>query len=82
MQSISPEVVFRGINAWQEALPKIANITTRPLVLGRSKNTNILRKKICEDLKQIELEVFSANLNFDCCQEDLARLKEILLRDN
>ena len=81
MQSISPEVVFRGINAWPEALPKIANITKRPLILGRSKKTNILRKRICEDLKQIELEVFNANLNFDCCQEDLARLREILLRD-
>ena len=82
MQLISPEVVFRGKESWLEALPKIAKLTNRPLILGRSNKTNNLRKKIYDDLKQLELDVYVANLQFDCCQEDLLRLKEIALRNN
>ena len=81
MQSISPEVVFRGKNAWLEALPKITKLTKRPLILGRSKNTNYLRKKIYEDLKKLKLDVFNANLQFDCCKEDLLRISEIVLKN-
>ena len=79
MQSISPEVIFRGNNSWLEALPEIAKLTSRPLILGRSNNTNELRKKIYSDLKDLGLEVFVANLQFDCCQEDISRLMEIVL---
>jgi len=79
MQLISPEVVFRGKDSWLEALPKIAKLTNFPLLLGRSNNTNTIRKRIYEDLKQIDIQVFVENLKFDCCQEDLLRLKEIAL---
>ena len=75
MHLISPETVFRGINAWSEALPRITKLTKRPLILGRSKKTIYLRKKIYEDLKQRKLDVVTANLEFDCCKEDLSRVK-------
>ena len=46
MQSISPETIFRGNDAWQKALPQITNFTKSPLVLGRSVSTNSIKNKI------------------------------------
>jgi len=51
MQSISPETIFRGNDAWEKALPQITKLTKNPLVLGRSIYTNDLRNKILKDLK-------------------------------
>ena len=65
MQSISPEIVFRGIDAWKKALPQITKFTKSPLILGRGINTNILRGKIFKDLKDQNLNVSSANLLFN-----------------
>ena len=79
MQSISPETIFRGSGAWLEALPRITKLTNRPLLLGRSNKTNNLRKKIHKDLSDHNLSVYSANLQFDCCHEDLSRIKNIVL---
>ena len=67
MQSISPEIIYRGDDAWEEALPKISDLTKSPLILGRSIHTNNLRNKIFIDLKSQALNVNSANLQFDCC---------------
>ena len=75
MQSISPETIFRGIDAWEKALPQIAELTKSPLILGRGINTNNLRNKIFIDLKNQKLSVKSANLQFDCCYEDISRIK-------
>ena len=82
MQSISPEIVFRGNVAWDESLPQIIKLTKSPLVLGRGINTNNLRNKIVFDLKNQNLKVNSANLQFDCCYEDISRIKEIILKNN
>ena len=82
MQSISPEMIFRGEDAWEKALPQIAKLTKRPLILGRSLHTQNLRNKIFIDLKNQNLDVKSANLEFDCCYEDISRLKNIILRGN
>jgi len=71
MQSISPETIFRGNNAWENSLPHITKLTKSPLILGRGINTNILRNKIFNDLKNQNLNVNSANLQFDCCYEDI-----------
>ena len=71
MQSISPEVIFRGEKAWQRSIPEIKRLTNRPLVIGRSESTNSLRNKICSDLKNYNFEVFSSKLEFDCCYEDI-----------
>ena len=44
MQSISPENIYRGIDAWQKAIPQITELIKSPLILGRSNSTKILRK--------------------------------------
>ena len=35
MQSISPEIIYRGNGAWEKALPQIVQITKSPLILGK-----------------------------------------------
>ena len=82
MQSISPETIFRGNDAWEKALPQITNLTKSPLILGRSVHTNDIKNKIFRDLKKSELNVNSANLQFDCCYEDFSIIKEIILNYN
>ena len=52
MQSISPETIFRGNDAWGKALPLISNLTKNPLILGRSIHTNDIKNKIIRDLKK------------------------------
>ncbi len=81
MQSISPETIFRGNHAWQKSLPQIIKLTKRPLVLGRGINTNKLRNKIFNDLKNKNVNVNFANLKFDCCYEDISRVKNIILKN-
>ena len=82
MQSISPETIFRGNFAWEKSLPQITKLTKRPLILGRGINTNNLRNKIFNDLKNHDLNVYFANLHFDCCYEDISRVKDIILKNN
>jgi len=82
MQSISPETIYRGNDAWEKALPQITKLTKRPLILGRSFHTLNLRNKICEDLKNHDLNVNSDNLGFDCCYEDISRVKDIIFKNN
>ena len=73
MQSISPEIIFRGNDAWEESLPQITKLTKRPLILGKSKYTHDLRNKIFLDLKNHNVYANNANLHFDCCDEDISR---------
>ena len=82
MQSISPEIIFRGNDAWEKALPQITKLTQKPLILGRSIQTQNLRNKIFRDLNNQNLSVSSANLHFDCCYEDISRVKDIILESN
>jgi len=82
MQSISPEIIFRGNYAWQKSLPQITKLTKSPLILGRGIHTNNLRNRIFNDLKNQNLNVTSANLEFDCCYEDISRVKNIILENN
>jgi len=82
MQSISPETIFRGSDAWENSLDQISRLTKSPLILGRGVNTNNLRKKILIDLKNQQLNVDSANLHFDCCLEDISRIKSIISKNN
>jgi len=70
MQSISPETIYRGNYAWEKSLPQITKLTKSPLILGRGIQTNNLRNKIFNDLKNQKLNVNSANLQFDCCYEE------------
>ena len=82
MQSISPEIIFRGNYAWQKSLPQITKLTKSPLILGRGIHTNNLRNRIFNDLKNQNLNVNIANLEFDCCYEDISRVKNIILKNN
>ncbi len=82
MQSISPEIIFRGNYAWEKALPEICSLTKNPLVLGRSIYTLNIRNKILIDLKDKNLSVDSTNLEFDCCFEDISRIKNLILKNN
>ena len=81
MQSISPEIVFRGDDAWEKALPQIINLTKSPLILGRSNKTHNLRSKIFRDLESKSLRVNSSNLQFDCCYEDISKIRNIILNN-
>ena len=82
MQSISPETIFRGNDAWSKALPLITKLTKRPLILGRSIYTNNLRNKIFNDLKNQNINVDNTNLKFDCCYEDISRITNIISTNN
>ena len=82
MQAISPEIIFRGKDAWKKALLEITNLTKNPLVLGRSKYTNDIKNRIFRDLKNKKLNVNITNLQFDCCYEDISRVKNIILENN
>ena len=82
MQSISPEILFRGNDAWEKAIPQITKLTKSPLILGRSSKTDNLRSKIARDLKIQNLNVDSANLQFDCCFEDISKVKKIIIKNN
>ncbi len=70
--------MLRGDGAWQEALPKIAALTKRPLLLGRSSATAGLREQLRTDLEAQGLVVNSAELAHDCCERDLQRLSHHL----
>ncbi len=82
MQSISPEIIFRGEDAWEQALPQISKFTKKPLILGRNINTQNLRDKIFRDLKSQSLFPGSGYLQFDCCFEDILRIKNLILKNN
>ena len=82
MQLISPERIFRGNGVWYEALPEIKKVTKRPLLLGRSFSTNEIRRQIYKDLKNENFDIHISNLEFDCCYEDLTRLKKFITINN
>ena len=77
MLLISPLNVIRGKNAWASAVKEISNISQSPLILGRSAHTKEIRSKIYYDLKRIQLNPYTENLEFDCCIEDIERIYNI-----
>ncbi len=82
MQLISPEKIFRGNGAWLKALPHIKQLSKRPLLLGRSSSTNNLRQQVQKDLNEENLSTYSFNLQFDCCFEDLERIRRSIIKNN
>ena len=82
MQLISPEKIFRGNGAWLKAIKEIKKISKRPLILGKSLSTNNHRRRIYKDLEEHNFDVHVSNLEFDCCYEDLTRIKNIILKNN
>ena len=69
--SIAPASVLRGDGAWDEALPQIKSLCSRPLVLGRSSSTAEQRQRLVVDLQAQGLLPVQAQLQFDCCEQDL-----------
>ena len=82
MHLISPEKIFRGNNAWLNSILEIKKISKRPLILGRSLSTKDIRYKIYKDLEAHNFNIYTSNLHFDCCYEDLERIKSIVLENN
>ena len=76
--AIAPAMVLRGDGAWQQALPPIAALTQRPLLLGRSSATRPLRDQLKRDLHRCGLEPVEGELLHDCCETDLQRLAQQL----
>ena len=76
MRLISPSKVIRGSKAWSLAIKDILKFSNTPLVLGRSDSTKTIRTIILNDLKSQNLNVFDANLEFDCCPEDIDRINK------
>jgi glycerol dehydrogenase-like iron-containing ADH family enzyme len=74
--AIAPAVVLRGEGAWREALPRIASLGRRPLLLGRSAATRPLRESMALDLREIGLDPLQAELRHDCCESDLTALAQ------
>lgn len=75
-QQIAPALVLRGEGAWPEAVPAIAGLCRRPLLLGRSAATAALRADLAADLTAAGLAVMAGELRHDCCEPDLQRLAE------
>ena len=72
--TIAPATVLRGEGAWREALPAVASLTSRALVLGRSQATRALRQQCLQDLAEAGIHCTSFELDYDCCEADLNRI--------
>ena len=76
--AIAPALVLRGEGAWHDALPAIAGLCQRPLLLGRTTATRALRENLRADLQRQGLTPSNAELDHDCCEADLQRLAQDL----
>ena len=72
--AIAPAAVLRGEGAWAQSLPQIAVLSNTPLLLGRSSATAAIRGRLLADLQHAGLSPHPAQLQFDCCEDDLQRL--------
>ena len=79
---IAPASVLRGEGAWEACLPAIGALCRRPLLLGRSCATEALRDGLAADLRRLGLDPLLAQLQFDCCEEDLRRLQQAVITAN
>ena len=76
MQSISPETIYRGNDAWERALPQIANLTKSPLILGRSVHTKDIKYKIFRDLKKVNLMLIRLIYNLTVAMKIFQKLRK------
>jgi glycerol dehydrogenase len=73
---IAPAQVLRGSGIWEQALPQIAALGSRPLLVGRSAATAPLRRGLAAQLASQGLRVEAAELRHDCCESDLEHLQD------
>ena len=71
IHSISPSKIVRGENAWSKSIESINKLCQRPLIIGRSKSTRILRTSIKNDLVLKGIDARSFDLDHDCCEVDI-----------
>lgn len=79
--SIAPELVLRGSRVWPQAMGAIAALGRRPLVVGRSPSTFPHRRDLLARLQGEGLAAKSADLQHDCCENDLQRLFQEATQD-
>ena len=72
--AIAPALVLRGPGAWQQGLHALPSLVSKPLLLGRSAATAALRSRLAADLEAAGLAAVPAELEYDCCEQDLQRL--------
>ncbi len=72
--AIAPASVLRGDGAWAAALPLIAGLCGKPLLLGRSEATAAVRASLRAQLEAVGLAVQESHLLHDCCWSDLHRI--------
>ncbi len=72
--AVAPTTVLRGPGVWMAALPRVAALSRRPMLLGRSACTLDLRLRLQATLETAGLEPQAAELLHDCCEQDLIRL--------
>jgi glycerol dehydrogenase-like iron-containing ADH family enzyme len=75
--AIAPATVLRGEGALESALPALAALGRRPLLLGRSAATEPWRRDLEARLAVHGSAALVESLRWDCCEEDLARLAEV-----
>ena len=80
-QSISPRRVLRGEKAWEHGKEIIPSICKRPLLLGRSKETKNIRDFLYSELIQHGSNPITAELEHDCCELDLAKIKTLVVNN-
>ncbi len=73
LHRISPRNVLRGETAWKEGKHLIKKLCKKPLLLGRSESTQIIRQDLLDDLKEIGVKALPLELSNDCCEEDLSK---------
>jgi glycerol dehydrogenase len=71
---IAPALVLRGQGAWQSALSTIGSLVQRPLWLGRRFAASPLGGRYAADLEGLGLSLLRANLQHDCCEDDVERI--------
>ena len=82
MHLISPSKVIRGEKSCSSAITFIEKLTQTPLLIGRSRATKNIRSNLFNDLKRRNFNIFQAELKYDCCIEDIERIKKIALSYN
>jgi glycerol dehydrogenase len=74
--AIAPAQVLRGAGAWRQALPRIAELSRRPFLLGRSAATFGLRLQLAVNLERGGCRPLPSQRLRDCCEEDLGPLAQ------
>ncbi len=80
--NIAPSLVIRGKDAWSRGQHLISGICDRPLLIGRSCSTSDLRNQLLKTLQERGIKPLSAEIKYDCCEEDLSLLTSIALQNS